>query len=236
MARRLLVASILASSVVFASGAFAQGKAAPAPAKAAPAPAKGAPAKGAPAKDAGPKVEPPVFPLKDPQGRAGISPYMELINKGEASFIARDFAGAVVQFQEAIKADGGKMLAFYRMGEAQLAAGKPEEADAIWTAGLSKEGTPTMKATLLFCLADLKERQKKFDAAKEAWGKYAQFLKDHAQDAKGYALTPEERAKVIDRHVKDEKDYAPVKERIAKRQAEREKEAEENAKKDKANK
>jgi tetratricopeptide (TPR) repeat protein len=209
-------------SVVLASGAFAQGKAAP----------KGAP-KGAPAPA---KVEPPVFPLKDPKGFAGISPYMEVINKGEASFVARDFAGAVAQFQEAIKIDGQKMLAFYRMGEAQLAAGKPEEADAIWTAGLSKEGTGTQKAKLLFCLADLKERQKKYDAAKEAWGRYAQFLKDYPQEAKGFAGTPEERIKVIDRRVKDEKDYAPVKERIAKRQAEREKEAEANAKADKANK
>jgi tetratricopeptide (TPR) repeat protein len=224
MASRLLTASIVACFVVFASGALVQGKAAP---------AKGAPAKGAPATA---KVPPPVFPLKDPQNRAGISPYMEAINKGEASFIARDFPGAVVQFQEAIKVDGQQMLAFHRLGEAQLAAGKPDEADAIWTAGLSKEGTPTLKARLLFCLADLKERQKKYDAAKDAWGKYAQFLKDHAQDAKGYPLTPEERIKVIDRRMKDEKDYAPVKERVARRQAEREKEAAENAKKDKANK
>lgn len=230
MASRLLATTVVACSVMFASGAFAQGKgAAPAPAKgAAPAPAKGAPA---PA-----KVEPPVFPLKDPTGKAGISPYMELINKGEAAFGVRDFAGAVVHFQEAAKLDAQKMLAFYRLGEAELAAGKPDEADAIWTTGLTKEGTPTLKARIYFCLADLKERQKKWDAAKEAWGKYAQFLKDNAQEAKGYALTPEERIKVIDRHVKDEKDYASVKERIKKRQAEREKEAEENAKKDKANK
>jgi hypothetical protein len=227
MASRLLATTIVACSVVFASGAFAQGKGAPAKG-APPAPAKGAPA---PA-----KVEPPVFPLKDPQGRAGISPYMELINKGEASFVARDFPGAVVQFQEAVKLDGQKILAFYRLGEALLAAGKPEDAEAIWKTGLSKEGTPTLRARLYFCLADLKERQKSWDAAKEAWGKYAQFLKDNAQEAKGYALTPEERIKVIDRRVKDEKDYAVVKERIAKRQAEREKEAEENAKKDKANK
>jgi hypothetical protein len=232
MASRLLAATILASSVVFASGVYAQGKTPP--------PKAGAPAKGAaPAPAPAPataKVDPPVFPLKDPQGRAGISPYMEAINKGEASFVARDFPGAVVQFQEAVKIDGQKMLAFYRMGEAQLAAGKPDEADAIWTAGLSKEGSSTLKGRLLFCLADLKERQKKFDGAKEAWGKYAQFLKDNAQEAKGYAMTPEERIKVIDRHVKDEKDYTVVKERAAKRQAEREKEAEENAKKDKANK
>jgi hypothetical protein len=131
MASRLLATTIVACSVVFASGAFAQGKGAPA--KGAPAPAKGAAPAPAPA-----KVEPPVFPLKDPQGKAGISPYMELINKGEAAFGARDFPGAVVHFQEAAKLDAQKMLAFYRLGEAQLAAGKPEEADAIWTTGLTK--------------------------------------------------------------------------------------------------
>jgi len=229
MASRLLATTIVACSVVFASGAFAQGKAAPAKKDAKD--AKGAPAAPAPA-----KVEPPVFPLKDPQGRAGISPYMELINKGEAAFGARDFPSAVINFQEAAKLDAQKMLAFYRLGEAQLAAGKPEEAEAIWTTGLNKEGSATLKARLLFCIADVKERQKKFDQAKEAWQKYAQFLKDNAQEAKGYALTPEERIKVIDRHVKDEKDYAVVKEPIKNRQAEREKEAEENAKRDKANK
>ena len=226
MASRLLATTIVACSVVFASGAFAQGKAAPAKKD-----AKGAPAAPAPA-----KVEPPVFPLKDPKGFAGISPYMELINKGEAAFGARDWASAVISFQEAAKLEPQKMLAFYRLGEAQLAAGKPEEAEAIWTTGLNKEGTVTLQGRLLFCIADVKERQKKFDQAKEAWQKYAQFLKDHAQDAKGYALTPEERIKVIDRHAKDEKDYAVVRERIKNRQAEREKEAEENAKRDKANK
>lgn len=228
MASRLLATTVLACSVVFASGAFAQGKAAPAK--------KDAPAKGAAAAPATAKVDPPTFPLKDPQGRAGISPYMELINKGEAAFVARDFAGAVVFFQDAIKLDGQKMLGFYRMGEAQLAAGKPEEAEAIWTSGLNKEGTATLKGSLLFCLADLKERTKSWEAAKEAWGKYASYLKANAQEAKGYALTPEERIKAIDRHIKDEKDYGVVKERIKTRQAEREKEAEENAKKDKANK
>ncbi len=213
MVRRLLVLSLVASSLVLGADAFAQGKP---PATA--------------------KVDPPVFPLKDKDNKTGISPYMEAINKGEASFVARDFAGAVVAFQDAVKLDGQKMLAFYRLGEAQLAAGKPEEADAIWTAGLSKEGPLTLKGKVLFVLADLKERQKKFDAAKEAWGKYAQFLKENAQEAKGYALTPEERIKMIDRRLKDEKDYAPVKVRIVTREAERTKEAEENAKKDKGNK
>jgi tetratricopeptide (TPR) repeat protein len=227
MASRLLVASLLVSSLAFSGFALAQPAAKPDAAK---------PDAKAGAAKAGTAAVPaaPAGPLKDPANKMGISPYMEIVAKGEASFVARDFPGAVSQFQEAVKLDGQKMLAFYRLGEAQLAAGKPEEAEAVWTAALSKDGTPDLKAKVHFVLADLRERQRKLDTSKEAWGMYGTFVKSNA-DAKGYAGTPEERTKVIDRRVKDEKDYAAVKERIIKRQAEREKEAAENAKKDKAN-
>jgi len=221
MASRLLVASLVVSSLVSSGAAFAQGAAKP-DAKAGAAPAAPMP--------------PPAGPLKDPENKKGISPYMEAVKKGEDSFVARDFTGAVTAFQDAVKLDSTKMLAFYRLGEAQLAAGKPEEAEAVWTVALGKDGPADLKSKVLFVLADLRERQKKIDVAKEEWGKYATFLKEHASDAKGYAGTPEERTKVIDRRLKDEKDYAAVKERIKKREEERLKEAEENAKKDKANK
>lgn len=223
MASRLLVASLVVSSFALAGTAFGQGAAAPKP-DAGKKPDAGAAAPAAPA-----------GPLKDPENKKGISPYMEAIKKGEDSFVARDFPSAVTAFQDAIKLDSAKMLGFYRLGEAQLAAGKPEEAEAVWNVALNKEGPADLKAKVFFVLADLRERQRKLDVGKEAWGKYAQFLKDQA-DAKGYPGTPEERQKVIDRRAKDEKDYAAVKERIIKRQAEREKEAEENAKKDKLNK
>ena len=224
MASRLLVASLVVSSFALAGTAFGQGAAAP-KSDAGKKPDAGAAAPAAPA-----------GPLKDPENKKGISPYMEAIKKGEDSFVARDFPSAVTAFQDAIKLDSSKMLGFYRLGEAQLAAGKPEEAEAVWNVALNKEGPADLKAKVFFVLADLRERQRKLDAGKEAWGKYAQFLKDQAADAKGYPGTPEERQKVIDRRAKDEKDYAAVKERIIKRQAEREKEAEENAKKDKLNK
>jgi tetratricopeptide (TPR) repeat protein len=226
MASRLLVASLVVSSLAFAGVAFAQGGAKPDAAK---------PAKPAAGTAAAP-VAPPKGPLKDPENKKGISPYMEAVAKGELAFVARDFPGAVTAFQDAIKIDGQKMLGFYRLGEAQLAAGKPEEAEAVWNTALSKDGPPDLKAKVQFVLADLRERQRKLDVAKEAWGTYATFLKNNPADSKGYAGTPEERTKVIDRRVKDEKDYAAVKERIAKRELERQKEAEENAKKDKLNK
>lgn len=223
MQARLLFASLVASSLALAGPALGQSKS-----------AKPDAAKDGAKPDAAAAAA-PKGPLKDPENKKGISPYMEAVNKGEAAYVARDFPAAVVGFQDAIKIDGQQMLAFYRLGEAQLAAGKPEEAEAIWSSALTKAGPDELKAKVLFVLADLRERQKKMPEAKDAWGQYAAFLKEKA-DAKGYAATPEERQKVIDRRAKDEKDYAAVKERIAKRQAEREKEAAENAKKDKLNK
>jgi tetratricopeptide (TPR) repeat protein len=193
----------------------------------------------APAKADAPKATATSGPTKkearkDPEGRRGISPYMEQISKGEASFLARDFPGAISAFQEAIKLDTDKMLGFYRLGEAMLQAGKLEDAEAAWQTALGKKGTEDLHARLLMVLADLKERTKKWPPAKEGWAAYAAFLQNHPK-ASGFPATAIERQKVIDKRVKDEADFAEVKTRIAKRQAEKEAEALENAKKDKLN-
>lgn len=171
---------------------------------------------------------------KDPNGVTGISPYMEQMAKAEAAFVARDFPGAITGFQDAIKLESDKMLGFYRLGEAQLANGKPDEADATWQTALGKKGTEDLQAKVLFVVADLRERQGKWQAAKDAWAAYATYLTGHPK-ALGYPASGAERQKTIDRRVKDETDYAKVKERIASRLAEREKEAQENAKKDTKN-
>ena len=66
----------------------------------------------------------------------------------------------------------------------------------------------------------------------------ATLEKENAWRASAILSLTAENERVVDenRRVKDEKDYAAVKERIVKREAERQKEAEENAKKDKLNK
>jgi hypothetical protein len=230
---RSRVAVSLAATIALATAAsFAQSPPAAQPAATAPKPAAAStaapkPAAGAPAGSKG--------PLRDPANMKGISPYMEAVARGQNSYVARDFTGAVTAFQDAIKLDPQQMLGFYLLGEAQLEAGKPEEAEAAWTTGLSKKGADDLNAKLLFIVADLRERQKSWQAAKDAWAAYSAFCSSHPQ-AKGYPATAEERTKRIDQRMKDEKDYAAVKERIKKREEERTKEAEENAKKDKLNK
>ncbi|XXY54402.1 hypothetical protein WME91_25045 [Sorangium sp. So ce269] len=206
--------------------------AAPASAQQQPATSASPPAAAAPAGAAAPAADAPA--RKDPQGQTGISPYMEQILKGQASFVARDIPGAIAAFQDAIKLDAARMLGFYRLGEAMLESGNMAEAEAAWTTALGKKGTDALQAKVLFCLADLRERQKNWQAVREAWGTYGTFLTSNPK-AGGYPATVTERQKQVDRRVKDEKDYAAVKERIVQREAERQKEAEENAKKDKLN-
>jgi tetratricopeptide (TPR) repeat protein len=171
---------------------------------------------------------------RDPEGKKGISPYMELVVKGEAAFVARDVPGAISAFQEAIKSEPDKMLAFYRLGEAELDSGKLDDADKTWEAALSKRGPDDLKAKVMFVIAGLRERQQKWQAAKDAWTAYNAFLQGNPK-VHGYPATAADRIKQIDRRVQLEQDYGKVKERIAKRVAEKEKEAEENAKKDKLN-
>jgi predicted Zn-dependent protease len=233
-------ASLPLASLLLAAAAFSSAEAAAQqgqPAAAPPAAAPAAPPAAAPA--APPAATPASTPAastarKDPEGKTGISPYAEQIAKGEAAFVARDVPGAIAAFQEAIKLDTSNMLGFYRLGEAMLASGNAAEAEAAWTTALGKKGSEDLQAKVLFCLSDLRERQKNWQAAKEAWTNYASFLSSNPK-ALGYPASAIERQKQIDRRVKDEKDYGTVKERIAQREAERQKEADENAKKDKLN-
>jgi tetratricopeptide (TPR) repeat protein len=181
---------------------------------------------------------------RDPDNHRGISPYMELVVKGQASFTARDLPGAVSAFQDAIKLKPDEVLAFYRLGEAEQESGKLDDAEKAWEAALSKkcsqgcdaQNTPdNLKAKVMFALAGLRERQQKWPAAKEAWQAYAAFLEGNAK-VHGFPATAADRIKQVDRRVQLEADYGKVKKRIADRIAEKEKEAAENAKKDKLNK
>jgi tetratricopeptide (TPR) repeat protein len=173
--------------------------------------------------------------ISSAQSKDASKPYLDAVQKGDKTFVGGDTPGAINAYQEAIKIDASQMLAFYRLGEAQRRAGKLDEADQAWQTALGKKGTPELNAKVLFCIADLRERQGKWDPAREAWANYEKFLDAHAK-VRGFRNSATERKKQIDRRVKDEKDYGAVKERIAKREEEQKREAEENAKKDKLNK
>jgi tetratricopeptide (TPR) repeat protein len=154
---------------------------------------------------------------RDPKGVKGITPYLELINKGDRAYVSRDFDGAIAAYREAIQAEPQNALGHYRAGAAQLAKGDQKEAEAAWVAGLrfvGKDGT--LKGKLVFALADLRERQKNHDEAIGRWKEYAKNSEDE-KEAVTYPATAAERVSRNEAWKKNVAESAEVKERIAKR-------------------
>lgn len=154
---------------------------------------------------------------RDPKGVKGISPYLELIVKGDHAYVARDFEGAIAAYREAIKAEPEKALGHYRVGAAQLARGDQKEAEAAFVDGLrfvGKDGT--LKAKLIFALADLRERQKNNDEAIGRWKEYSKTAEEQ-KEAITYPATATERVARNEAWKKNVADSADVKARIAKR-------------------
>jgi tetratricopeptide (TPR) repeat protein len=142
--------------------------------------------------------------------------YLKLCEAGNAKYAGRDFAGAIDQYRKAIELTPKHALAFYLMGEAQLAAGNLSEADAAWNRATleSSEQDPALRARVLFVVADLRERQKRWDDAKAAWQVYVDWATKYPS-ANAFPGSGQSRLQVIDTMLKQDKAYDVVRERIA---------------------
>jgi len=81
---------------------------------------------------------------RDPQGIKGISPFWEALRRGDNSYVARDFDGAIAAYREAITAEPQNALGHYRAGEAQIEKGDLKEAEAAIASGLRFVGNDSM--------------------------------------------------------------------------------------------
>ena len=116
----------------------------------------------------------------NPDNRTHISKFMETAVQGNVKLLSRDFPGAIELYRQAIQLQPTNPLGHYLLGEAQSASGNIPEAEASWTqADNLGDKVPEVKTRVLFCLADLKERQKKWDDAKAAWQRYQQYVAAH---------------------------------------------------------
>lgn len=166
---------------------------------------------------------------RDPKGVKGISPAMELVLKGDRAFVARDLDGAIDAYRDAIKADPEHALAHSRLGAARLAKGDQKEAEAAFVTALRVVGKDaSLRAKLLFALADLRERQKNNDEAIGRWKDYARNSEE-AKSAVTYPGTASERVSRNETWKKVQADGAEVKARIAKRLQEAEEAARKSA-------
>ncbi|HEY8040097.1 MAG TPA: tetratricopeptide repeat protein [Polyangiaceae bacterium] len=142
--------------------------------------------------------------------------YKEACTQGNTKYAARDFPGAIASYQKAIELDPKNPLGHYFLGEAQLAAGNTMEAEAAWNrASLeASDKDPALRARILFVLADLKERQKRWDDARAAWQVYLDWASKYPA-AGAFPTSAQSRQQVIDAMQKQDKAYAVVRQRIA---------------------
>lgn len=154
---------------------------------------------------------------KDPRGITGVSPYTEAIAKGHALIAARDLAGGITAYQDAISQDPNNPIGHYFLGAARImkndfGEGQTSLESAIRFAGKNDE----IQAKALFQIADIKERQDKLDEAKKAWDAYIQFVDGHPK-AHGYSQNGAERIKVAEKRLAIVKSSLEVKARIEQR-------------------
>jgi tetratricopeptide (TPR) repeat protein len=145
----------------------------------------------------------------------GGAKFREACKEGNGHYAARDFVGAIAAYQKAIEIDPNNALGHYFLGEAQLAGGNLVEAEAAWNrasiAATAKQGA--LRTRVLFVLADLKERQKKWDEARAAWQVYLDWVA-RFPDVGGYPGSALSRQQVIDAMQKQDKAYIVVRQRI----------------------
>ncbi|MEO6419251.1 MAG: tetratricopeptide repeat protein [Polyangiaceae bacterium] len=159
-------------------------------------------------------------PGHDPSNIVGISEAMEAIVDGDVKYVAKDFAGAMESYKKATKLQPKNPLGHFRVGQVHLQSGNFEGAETAWTQADSvADALPQTKAKVLYALADLRERMKKWDDAKTAWQRYGEYVAKHPDS--GFGPTAAARALAIDDMVKQDKAYVVVRERIAAEKAEK---------------
>jgi tetratricopeptide (TPR) repeat protein len=147
---------------------------------------------------------------------AGSAKFKEACSQGNSKYTARDFSGAIEAYRMAIEADPKNPLGHYFLGEAQLAAGSLTEADAAWNRAAleSNDKDAALRAKILFVIADLRERQKKWDDARAAWQVYLDWAAKYP-GAGAFPASGQSRQQVIDAMLKQDKAYEVVRQRIA---------------------
>jgi tetratricopeptide (TPR) repeat protein len=152
----------------------------------------------------------------DPDNTRAISQYMEQLTRANAKLVAKDVQGALEAYRAAIPLAPRNPLGHFYLGAAHLANNDLAEAQAAYeqAEGLSDDRNPNLRGKILFALADLKERQKKFEEARAAWQVYTEYAQKH-EDAGTHAQTGASRMQALDDVLKMAKQYQQVRERIA---------------------
>lgn len=152
----------------------------------------------------------------DPDNVTGISQSMEALVKGNERYVAKDYPGAIDLYRKGIQLNPKNALGPYLLGEAHLAANNASEAEAAFKQAeeLTDSRNPSLRSRVLFVVADVYERQKKWPQAKAAWQTYGEHAAKYA-DAGAFPQSGATRLEAVEAVLKLEAQYAEVRARIA---------------------
>jgi tetratricopeptide (TPR) repeat protein len=156
-------------------------------------------------------------PAEDAAAQPELPPYYEgKLARGHAMYLATDFAGALNAYGAAKDQDAGRPDAYYFIACAQSKLGQHDDAIASLktAATIAGEKDTTIHAKALFMIGVVQERKSDWKAAKAAWNEYLGYAKSHS-DATTFVPSAEGRIEAIDKKIKLDSDYAPVRERLA---------------------
>lgn len=153
----------------------------------------------------------------DPDNVTAISQYVESLNKAVEKFQAQERTAAIDGIRKAITLNPRHPLGHYLLGEVYAASGNLSEAEAALSAAreLGNDKHPVLRGHVLFALADVYERQKKWEDAKTTWQAYSEYAAKVGADAGVHPQSAAERLKVAQKIIDLEKAYVVVRERIA---------------------
>jgi tetratricopeptide (TPR) repeat protein len=152
----------------------------------------------------------------DPDNVRAISRYMDLLSQANAKLVQKDVPGAMELYKQAIPLAPRNPIGHFYLGAAHIASGDFAAAEESYkeAEGLSDDRNANLRGKILFALADIKERQKKWQEARDAWQAYTDYAQKHA-DAGTHPQTGASRLQAIDDALKLQKQYVAVRERIA---------------------
>ncbi len=173
----------------------------------------------------------PALALAQDAPRPGADEYTRRVQSGIERLAGGDPAGAITTFREAVGMDGSRPQAPYYIGTAHRMSGNLAEALTSFqqAAALAQAANlPRWRARALHGVASTLERMEgRVEEARTAWQAYASFA-----DGNPTVADPQlgrARVSAIDLMNEQEQAYVQVRQRIAEREEERRREAEEAA-------
>jgi tetratricopeptide (TPR) repeat protein len=138
---------------------------------------------------------------------------------GHALYLATDFTGALAAYNAAKAQDSGQAPAYYFIACAQSKLDQHDDAIATLktAATIAGDKDQSLHAKALFMVGVVQERKGDWEAAKTAWNEYLNYAKAHG-DATTFVPAAEGRIEAIDKKLKLDSDYAPVREKMAKKE------------------